>query len=193
MMYRINILIIIFFFSLVCLAQEKNTSKCIYEVQKRACDKIYLEVFEYNREKVGWIDTIEKSQVDDTIYILEEYYRNSERLYEKYTAGSMWKKNNAKNSDEAIKISLDSYYKETGEIVKYSDRRFSSYILYLINEWNIKEIEEQDKKNKFINTSEMIATRIIIHDNCKQIESICFGEFINMDMDRKYDPIINKY
>jgi hypothetical protein len=190
---RSIIIIIFIFFPLYCFGQQERLSYDIYKKQKEYCEnRNYLKIFEYNRNKIGWINEIEEIEICcDTIYMIEEYRYDVEFSRETYSA-TMWRKSEKKYIKNKMIYKFQSYYKENGNIELLNDRLFSNYILYLVDEWKIEQIKEGEQKNKAMYPSDMIATRIILQDGCKQIETICFNEFTNMDMDNKYDSIIKK-
>ena len=184
--------LILLFFIIVLLpcesfAQEKDLSDEIYKKQVEIIgDEQDLTIFKNNREKAGWINKISKYQ-NDTIYIIEKDIYGIEAVHT-HLIGSMWQKSNNKGE---ISLKLDSYYATNTNLELSNEMYFSSYIMYLVNNWDVVQIKKEELGVKPVSPTLIIATRIILQKECVQVDTICFDEFMDVEMNKKYDTIIS--
>jgi len=175
---RFNLFSIIFLFS-SCITKQyipetTGLSDEIYKEQLKVWDnKKFLEVLEYNRNQIGWMDDIGKLK-NDTVYIIEEHNYSDEIIPFQYNYYALfWNKKNLKH--------IRSYSKLRGGEIKVSNEEifFPDYKLKIINDWNINEIKKNITPDSIVwlgGDTNTLITRIIKNGETKYIESIyCKG------------------
>lgn len=172
--YMLFCLIIILF---GCKSQKEgfaqtDLSKKIYEIQKEICgNESYLKVFKNNRNKVSWMQDIEKMN-NDTIYLIEIHCYSDEIIPIQHAYYSMfWNKKEAQT--------IHSYHTNNGKMKSSIDKPQDSDILYyLVNDWDTIQINKGAIYEKPLGGDHnTVVTRIIIDKNNKHIECLCFRDF----------------
>ena len=152
-----------------------STQKCIYN--SKIYDDIYAcqggqgiieKSLNFYRVNLNYLDKFEYSSKNDTVYILEMYSIQGEVLI------TIWNKNKTL-----------SYTNERGYFATKNEPLFTKYMVKLVSEWNIPELEEEEEINSNMLPSELIyATKIVFNKRNYHIDCICFKDFFNFQRDR---------
>lgn len=152
--------------------KKSNLSNAIYKEQIKTWDnKRHLKIFEKNRIRAGWINSIKKMN-NDTIYLVENHWFSDEIVpFQHRYYATFWNKKNPK-----IK---HSYSIINNKLKTSTDSPEPNDDLYLlINDWDTIQIKKRSTNSGvFGGDSNTIVTRIINKNDNKQIEVLHFNVF----------------
>lgn len=154
-----------------CYKQQFNLLKVSDEIYRTQIhkfgDNMLLKGLHIYREKSSMLARLKYSAMNDTLFTLEMLGIQG-NLYLTY-----W------NKTDTI-----SYINNTDESEYIDSTLYSKYMMKLVSEWNISEIEKEEKINSQLLPNDPIyATRIIIRKNKYKIECIIFSDFYNVERD----------
>lgn len=136
----------------------------------------HLKVLEYNRNEVGWMESIDK-MLNDTIYLIESHSFSDEVIPFRHNYSAIyWSKTKPQD--------FFSYSKKHGSKIKKSKEKlyYSNYELNMINNWDTTEIRKNTMQGGVVwlgGDTNILITRIIKNKNKKYIESIYCKGFLN--------------
>jgi len=182
-MYILNLFLLLI--NILGLEQDvliDNKNSCQFNI----CDnKSIIQKFRANRTKLNWLSELHINK-SDTLYILEKYDLRLEDNTPIFMA-SFWSKKNMTWKNNEIYSVQYSYIEQDNKFILSNERLFNGYILYLVNNWAIEDIKQEERLRSTISESCYMATRIIIQDQNWIYNIICFKDFSNFDKDKIYD------
>ncbi|GHV35817.1 hypothetical protein FACS1894178_6200 [Bacteroidia bacterium] len=125
-----------------------------------------------------WYENFDLNRNSDTVFILE--YVSIEGNY----FFTVW------NKTDTISFDGGKYRLPNGEqvdnITSHKETFFSNYMMKLVSEWNLVEIEYESKTNRMENPDDDVyATRICFYNNKYVVDSIRFHYFFLFERDQK--------
>ena len=165
---------IICFFVLIFCTNCKSQSHIvisndIYKIQKSEFgDNIFIEALKNYRTQSHWLDKLEHSNKNDTVYILELPGMQGNYDF------TFWNK-----------VDTISYTNETGAFELVKKPLFTKEMMQLVSDWDIKGIKEEENVNSNLLPNETIyATKVIFFNEKYKIDCISFKNFFNLERDR---------
>ena len=169
-LFSFTSLFFVILFSMNCKSQfnVSKVSNGIYSIQKSEFgNNMLLKALKLYREQSNWVEKLEYSIKNDTVFILERPGIQGDYSF------TFW------NKTDTL-----SYTNETGLFEFTNKSLFIKQMMKLVSTWNIEEIEIEEKKNSnFIPNETIYATKIIFFNKQYKIDCICFKDFFNLQRD----------
>lgn len=164
--------VVIVFIVLGCGTQKRvlnsNIYKDIYVCQ--GSQDIIRKSLNFYRTQLDYLDKFEYSSKNDTVYILEMYGVQGNVLI------TIW------NKDKTL-----SYTNEQGYFESKHISLFTKYMMVLVSEWNIPEIEREETNSNILPNELIYATKIVFAKGKYHIDCIYFKDFFNLERDGVHD------
>lgn len=143
-------------------------SQDIYNCQKVRFpeNEEVIKSLDIYRQKFNWIDKLNYSSEEDTLFVLEMPGIQGNYMY------TIW------NKTDTI-----SYTNESGNFMLSNRPLFTEYMMKLVGEWNIQEIKEEEKNSSLYPTESIFASKIIIKNKKYKIVCVKFKDFFNLKRD----------
>lgn len=174
-------LILLSIYTISCSAQREVDgvlSDILYEKQtKVAINKFAPKTLKKNRDEIKWIENINLSLNNDTIFLLEAYNLNVESSILN-TYAVLWNSTGNEFSYERI---------DANTVKKTDKLYFSNYMRSLISSWNVKQLKEEEKRYKQVSGFDIYATRIIFSNKKYKVDCISFMNFANFKKEQEFE------
>ncbi|TAF63084.1 MAG: hypothetical protein EAZ55_14830 [Cytophagales bacterium] len=175
-MKKLLTIITLLFWVNLATSQSISFPKISRAVKKITKDNSSHEV----RMELFKITNIDFNQVSDTLFFLETSKFETSGRY-----GLIW------NSKEGIEYyylrgSFNFLSKSYAFGFLTKNNTFIPYMIELVNNWDIENIQLEEKLHSNFTPNDLVhATRIIIKNGKLNIEHICFKDFFYLERDRR--------
>ncbi len=183
---------ILIIFGLICglntfSCNYNNLSKDIYKSQVREFGNLErLNTFFEIRNQIQYFSDIQ-FLVNDTLLLVESYVYNIESGNKScyltiFNHNKNFSFKTMITNTNKLKL-INGKYKSQNinfEIEKLKDCFIPGYLLSLIYEWNLNEIDKESQRYSVQYPNQIYITRIIINNKKFRIDCHCFDEFYNL-------------
>ena len=146
---------------------KPNMLDSIFCAQENTFKDGNFKVLNSYRNQSEWWKKLKYSSENDTLFIIECWGVQGNFAF------TIWS-----NSDTI------SYTNETGNFIFTNEPQFTKYMIQLVSDWNISQINLEEKINANLIPEEWIlATRIIIKNKNYKIDCIRFKGFFDITRD----------
>lgn len=175
-------LILIVIFIVSCSSQKEvsniTLSDILYKKQNKiAINKLAPYALKKNRDEIKWLENIEFSTNNDTIFLLEAYNLNTETNI-LTTYAELWRSSGNKFSYERI---------NRGAVKQTNKSYFTNYMKYLIRSWNTKLLKDEEEAHAQISGFDIYATKIIFTNGKCNVECVSFVNFNNFKKEQEFE------